>query len=84
MNDFFIDLARRFEAAGITAEAVEDAKGRPCALRFYVDGKAFEVRPEMVEGERLRIAIDAYEAEESETPEERLEHVLEVIRRQAP
>ena len=33
MNEFFSDLARRFEAAGITAEAVEDAKGRPCALQ---------------------------------------------------
>ena len=30
------------------------------------------------------IAIDGYEAEETETPEERLEHVLEVIRRQSP
>ena len=43
--------------------------------------RAFEIRPELVEGERLRLAIDAYEAEEPETPEERLEHVLEVIER---
>ena len=71
MNEFFLDLARRFEAAGITTEAVEDAKGRPCALRFYVEGKAFEVRPELVEGERPRLVIHGYEAEETETPLER-------------
>ena len=80
-NEFFQELARRFEAAGITAEAVEDAKGLPCSLRFYVDGRAFEIRPEQVEGERLRLAIDSYEAEEPDMPEEQLEHVIEVIER---
>ncbi len=80
-NEVIRELAARFEAAGITAEAVEDAKGRPCALRFYIGDRAFEIRPEQVEGDRLRLAIDAYDAEEPDTPEERLEHVLEVIRR---
>ena len=40
-------------------------------------------------GETVRFMVschgaDAYEAEVTETPEERLEHVLEVIRRQTP
>ena len=84
MNHSMAAMARRFDAANITTESVQDAKGRPCALRFYADGKAFEIRPELVEGERLRLVIDGYEAEETETPESRLEHVLEVIRRSSP
>ena len=80
-SDFFKDLASRFKAAGITAEAVEDAKGRACALRFYMGDRAFEISPELVEGERLRLAIDAYEAEEPETLEDRLKHMIDVIKR---
>ena len=79
--EMFQKLASAMEAHGIDAEAVTDKEGKIASLRFYLDGKAFIL---LLEGDaegRMRIAIQEYEALEIEEPEDRIEHVLEVLRR---
>ena len=77
----FINLASMMEAKGIVAEAISDANGEITSLRFYMAEKAFTIRCYEREDGSVRFEIEEYEYEESEQPEERLEHVLEVLRR---
>ena len=77
----FHTLAATLRDHGIEAEAVTDAQGRAASVRFYVDGRAFNLVPTVDDDGRVRIEIEQYEVEEPETPEERLPHVLGVVRR---
>lgn len=76
----FHTLAAAMRDHDIEAEAVTDAEGRAASVRLYVDGRAFNLVPTVDDDGRARITIEQYEAEEPETPEERLEHVVEVVR----
>ena len=80
-TEMFQTLASSMASHGIEAEAVTDKRGKITSLRFYLDGKAFIL---LLEGDaegRMRIAIQEFEALEIEEPEDRIEHVLEVLRR---
>jgi len=72
-------LATILSDKGITAEAVQDSDGEVCQLRLYVDGKAFNVYPKILDNGGLRLAIDEYEATEGETLEEQVERVIEIV-----
>lgn len=80
-TDMFQRLASSMAGHGIDAEAITDKEGRITSLRFYLDGKAFILLLEADAEGRMRIAIQEFEALEMEEPEDRLEHVLEVLRR---
>ena len=80
-KEVFLSLASTLEERGIVAETISDKRGEVTSLRFYLGGKAFTVRPCEQEDGSLRLEIEEYESLEPERPEERLEHVLEVIRR---
>ena len=75
MNHPFQDLASVLTGQDVTAEAIEDGRGRVCALRLYTMGVAYEIRPGLVEGERLRLASVDGEAAEPEAPVQRVESV---------
>ena len=77
----FHTLAATLRDHSIKAEALTDAAGRVVAVRFYLGGRAFNLQPFTLEDGQLRIEVEPYEAEEPPTPEERLEHVVEVVKR---
>ena len=81
MSDAFQEFAHLLRDHGIEAEAVLDSTGEVAALRFYADGRAFTVQPHHLDDGQIRLAVQGFEVIEGETAEERLGHVLEVLRR---
>ena len=72
----FKQMAARFKAKGIEAEAVMDATGKPASLRFHVVGRAFALSDLLaLEGGQIRVEIEAYETPEPERPEDRIGHM---------
>lgn len=80
-NTLFKSLAEHFHAQGIEAEAISDAQGEVVSLRFYLGEKAFTIHPTQDEGGRLGIEIGEYEVLDTDQPEDRIDHVVEVLRK---